>query len=737
MNYRLGSLAFTLCFLVSVLFAQDDILETYQVKKAMDKIKLDGIIDESEWQRAEVATDFWMKFPTNQDKSGVKTEIKITYDDKYIYFGVKANEEKPGFLVNSLKRDIGLREADGVAIILDPINQKTNGFYFSVSPYNSQAEGLIGGTELDLTFSWDNKWSSQTKTYDGYWTAEIAIPFSILRYDDTKKSWGINFIRSNRKSNELHTWSWIPLQFRGFDLGYLGQLIWDAPLPKTNRNYSVNPYVISTVAREEGEKPNFKPNAGLDAKVGVTSSLNLDLTVNPDFSQVDVDRQVTNLTRFSIFFPERRVFFLENDDLFSGYGIPPARPFYSRRIGSKNGTNVPILFGARLSGNISKNTRIGLLNVQTARKGDASADNFTAASFNQRVFSRSTVKGYFNQRLSTGMTDAEKLADPKAEYGRNAGLELSYSNKQGTVNGWSGNHFSFKPNTSGANQFLNFGGGYFGSNFSSFLDFTSIGRNYYADMGFVNRITNYDASRDTNIRVGTNFLYNETSYQWNFKDNPYFNRISVGSNHFYALDDKRNFNELEIVSGVEFTFKNTSEFSINNTINRLNLLFPFRFVDNEDAKPIEAKRYSFNSLGIEYTSDVRRNLIFMTEASIGTFYNADIKSISVGITGRKQPYVTFALNMEYNALEFPELYGGKESFVLFAPQLEWNFTTNLFWTTFVQYNTQADNFNINSRLQWRYRPMSDLFLVYSDDYITSTVLRNRYRGFVLKLNYWI
>jgi hypothetical protein len=711
---------------------------SFNIKKSSSAIVIDGNLDEDDWQSAELASDFWMKFPTNETKASVRTEIRMTYDDSKLYIAIKAYEEKPGYLVSSLKRDKGLREGDGVGVVLDPINRKTNGFYFSISPYNTQTEGLVTGGDDEVTFTWDNKWYSQTKVYDSYWEAEMAIPFSILRYDDSKKTWGVNFIRANRKSNEFHTWSKIPLQFRGTDLGYLGAMNWDNNPPKAGRNLAFNPYFSTAVSsnKEDGIKTSIKPNAGFDAKVGVSSSLNLDLTVNPDFSQVDVDRQVTNLTRFNIFFPERRVFFLENDDLFSSYGIPPIRPFYSRRIGSKSEENVPIYFGARLSGNIAKNTRVGVMNVLTGRKNDLASDNYTAVSFNQRLLSRSNISGYFFNR-NAHMTDAEKLASPLDEFGRNAGIQANYSNPQGTINVWSSGHFSWKPGLNTSNNYLEFGGGYFGESFTSFIDYNAVGDNYYADMGFVNRIENYNAITDSTIRQGFEFFYNETKYQFNFKSNPTFNRITIGTENFLAFDKFRKFNERQNKLSVTFDFKSSSSIKFTSENNDLNLLFPFRFVEDEDNEPLKSGKYKFTNFGLTFTSDLRKNIFYDLTLKAGKFYSADYTQIAVGFTGRTQPYASVGLNFEYNSLKFPPINGGKQQFLLIAPQIEWNFSNNLFWTSFLQYNTQSDNFNINSRVQWRYFPMSDIFLVYTDNYLTDGVFQNKNRALVFKINYWI
>ena len=276
---------------------------------------------------------------------------------------------------------------------------------FGVSPLGVQMEGLLSssGNDSDIDRNWDNKWFSATQVYEDHWTVEMAIPFKSLRFDASKIEWGINFIRNNPKDSEFHTWAPIPQQFDGIDLNYLGTLNWDAAPKKVKRNISIIPYITGGLNHdiENDEKIKGTFNAGVEGKISLTSSLNLDLTVNPDFSQIEVDQQVTNLTRFSIFLPEKRTFFLENADIFSSFGIGPLRPFFSRKIGlNSQGETVPILFGARLSGNLNSTTRIGVLNMQT--KGDDSqvAQNYSAVALHRRIGKRSLLKGIFTNRQS-------------------------------------------------------------------------------------------------------------------------------------------------------------------------------------------------------------------------------------------------------------------------------------------------------------------------------------------------
>ena len=451
----------------------------------------------------------------------------------------------------------------------------TNGFYFSVNPYNAQAEDLISSSADErLSFSWDNKWYSATKRFEDKWITEIAIPFKTLRYDPSITTWGINFLRSDKERNEFTTWTNVPLNFRGYDIGYTGALVWDEPPPKAGGNISVIPFITGSLTeyREHNEPMTGDFSAGFDAKVALTSSLNLDLTVNPDFSQVDVDRQVTNLTRFSIFFPERRNFFLENADLFSEYGIQSIRPFYSRRIGlDAHGRTVPIVAGARISGNLSNKTRVGIMNMQTAKQDNFAAQNYTALSVNQRVLTRSVIKAYFFNRQAS-LSDQQKIDDPLSHYGRNAGLELNYRDQNGNWQAWYGHHLSFKPNTKDDAYYINGGAGYFGRVFTFFANMDFVGTNYYADMGFVQRIRNYDALRDTTIRVGYKSINSEMEYRIVPKKGTInSHRFSLENTLVWNPDGS--FNERSHVINYNISFKNTSRFEIGINNQQSNLLF--------------------------------------------------------------------------------------------------------------------------------------------------------------------
>ena len=739
--YRKTNLLLVALFLLFTypLFSQDGMKfqDQYQVKigKTKSPIKIDGILDESGWADAEEAKDFHMKWPNDIGRPTRNTFVKITHDDHFIYFGIKAIDTNY-YIAQTLKRDQGIYESDAISIAIDPVNQRTNGFLFSITPYNVQTEELVnvGAPSEELSFSWDNKWFSATSRHPTYWIAEIAIPFHTLRFNEGHDKWGLNILRSDLKTNEYSCWTDMPLNFDFYDFGYSGSILWDKAPVSPGTNASIIPYITSSASsnKELANPTTAKFNAGFDAKLSLTPSLNLDLTVNPDFSQVEVDRQVTNLTRFDIFFPERRTFFLENSDLFSSYGIPPIRPFYSRTIGlDKNANPIPILAGARVSGNLTKKTRVGFMNMQTKSTDDFDAQNYTAVSFNQQVQARSSVKGYFLNRQSIADKNST-LKDPGDNFGRNAGLEYRFIDKAGKWNAWTGFHRSFKPNINTPEYYGNVGGGYASKHLNVIVDAGKITDKYYADMGFVNRVDNYDALLDTVYRRGFFLIYNQSSYTFFPKKGP-FNQFMVSLENVAILNLDGSQNERNHDLEFRFFLKNTSNLVLHFHKNVNDLLYNTSFTNG---KPIPPGKYSANSYGLTYNTDSRKKFFFETNIEAGQFFNGNIFRYELSANFRIQPWANFTMSLQQANLSFPGVYG-KNNLFLIAPRIEINFSNNLFWTTFLQYNNQRNNFNINSRLQWRYKPMSDLFLVYSDNYFTDPFMKNKSRAIVFKLNYWL
>ena len=427
------------------------------IKRTNETIKLDGILEERIWQSAMPAKDFIQHFPTDSLPATGTTEIYMTYDDKNLYVGIVCTSTGENWITNSLKRDGGFRGNDNITLLFDTFNDVTNAYVFGINAYGVRREAIVsnGGKNFpDFSDAWDNKWYGDAKINGNSWSAELAIPFKTLRFKEGVQSWRFQSYRNDTQSNEFTSWAQIPINFLLMDLSCMGKIVWDEPLSNSGKNISLIPYVASSITRNFEDDTETEPqtdfNFGGDAKIGITSGLNLDLTFNPDFSQVEVDQQVTNLDRFEIFFPERRQFFLENADLFSGFGGRRSNPFFSRRIGitqdTATGTNIQntILYGARLSGKINERLRVGVLNMQTAKQveNDLPSFNFTVATMEQQIFSRSNLAFIFVNKQAINASD---FGDTFNKFNRTIGAEYRLASADNVWSGKTTFHKVFSP----------------------------------------------------------------------------------------------------------------------------------------------------------------------------------------------------------------------------------------------------------------------------------------------------
>jgi len=288
-----------------------------QIIKTTEAIVVDGADDEKAWRNAMQTDNFINKWPLDTGAAVLQTEVKLMYDEKYLYVFAKMYVKDAGNLViQSLQRDVNPYYSEGFSIVLDPSNKKASGFTFGVNASGAQFDGIVQ-VNSD-SFEMDSKWYSATKRYKNYWTAEMAIPFKSLRFPQNITEWGINFIRNDMANNCFSTWNRVPLAYFGANLGFLGKGIFESAPVKPGTNNTFLPYLNANAANYN--TGNSHVTAGLDAKLALNSSLNLDVTLNPDFSQVEVDQQVINLTQYDILLPEKRSFFLENSDIYTNLG---------------------------------------------------------------------------------------------------------------------------------------------------------------------------------------------------------------------------------------------------------------------------------------------------------------------------------------------------------------------------------------------------------------------------------
>ncbi|MDF7818469.1 DUF5916 domain-containing protein [Runella sp. MFBS21] len=739
---------FLLLFLCPFLaFSQAD--SPYKVSFTNEKIKIDGILDEAVWQNIEPMGEFWQYFPSDTLKAQHRTEVKMTYDNKYVYVSAKCYTRNKKFVILSYRRDYRAGGNDNVTFIFDTFNDRTNAFLFGMNPLGVMREALLYNGATDNSFFsefWDNKWVGESKIYDDYWTTEVAIPFTTLRFKDATQQWLFKSYRFDTQINENSTLIRIPQNQIIMNLGYSIPVVFEKPLKKPGANISLIPYIAAGTGRDfvNPDNPNngSRLNFGGDAKIGVTSGLNLDLTINPDFSNVEADRQIINLTRFDINLPEQRQFFLENSDLFSGFGsyvinpfLPPQSnlggagnqiisPFFSRQIGiakdSTTGLGVPnrILYGARLSGKIDDNWRIGLLNTQTADdafKG-ISGVNFTVASIQRKVFSRSNIAGIFVNKQTLHPDISPNLTP----FNRVGGLEYNFTSRDSRWQGKAFYHQSFsesKPKDAFANGF---------SLMYSVLKYTFrwahdwVGKGYDAEVGFVPRKDYFRI----NPTLGFSF-YPRTKL---------VNRYSVG----VALEQYTmpNVGVTDRTAGPFLSmFFNSSArmlFSVNQ--NYTYLFSDFDALRSNGKLPSlkKGEGYTYYNASLNYFSDQRKKWWLFAQPLIGQYYNGTIMSLAGSLNYRYQPYIALAMNFTYNRIDLPI---GKNNVFLVGPRLDWTFSKSVFLTTFLQYNSQFENMNINTRFQWRFAPVSDFFLVYIDNYNTTNG-QSRNRSIQAKVTYW-
>jgi len=684
--------------------------------KTDQPVEIDGILDEAIWSRAEKTSPFHRITPIDTGYAIAQTEVMVAYDDAFIYLGIICYDPMPGKRpAESYRRDWNFMKNDNFFTAIDTYNDQTNGFAFGVNSVGGQWDGIQadGGKVAN---EWDGKWYSAVQNHEDSWVAEFKIPFRTIRYREGDTEWGINFSRLDLKTNEKSGWAPVPRQFQSANLAYTGTLVWESAPPKAGVRFSLIPYVSgkATHETEAGDPVDFRGGAGLDAKVILSTSMNLDVTINPDYSQVEVDRQVTNLDRFELYFPEKRKFFLENSDLFANLGTQNLRPFFSRRIGLDS----PVIAGARLSGNAGKNWRIGLMNMQTAVKDLNSADNFSVAVLQRKILSRSNL-GVF-------MTNKQVIATPDDtaynayDFNRVAGTEFNFASAD---NAWTGKvfyHQSFNPGSEG-NRFATAGMiSYDKEQFSAGWNQAYVGGNFLAEMGFVRR-TGYHQS---NPSVGYKF--------YTMTDRVAYHGPKIEANFFFEPD--LSLTDREIEFSYLLMWRDRSSISLGLEEGYLRLLEPFDPTHTGGVMIPEGTEFNWTELSLSYLSTMRRLFTFMVEGRYGGFFGGTRASFEAEMNYRVQPYGSLSLVTSFNRILLPEPYTSMD-LILVGPKLDITFTETLFFTTFVQYNNQIDNVNVNMRFQWRFAPVSDLYIVYTEN-AYPTGLRTKNRGIVVKLSYW-
>ncbi|KPM31773.1 Hypothetical protein I595_2268 [Croceitalea dokdonensis DOKDO 023] len=707
--------------------------KSFTVKYIEETITLDGALDEPIWEFAESANTFQQYFPSDSIPATQTTIIKMLYDDKNLYIGLRMNALGKDYIIPSLERDFRAGGNDNISLMFDTFNDGTNAFLFGMNPYGVRREALIlngGDGNGSFTTSWDVKWKGESKIYDKYYTAEMIIPLTSFKFREGETKWRFNSYRFDMQANERSTWIKIPQNQVIFNLAFMGDMVFEKPLGKSRTPLALIPYVNTLSAKdfETGESINTLKVGG-DAKVAIGNGMNLDITVNPDFSQVEVDNFITNLTRFEIGLPERRQFFIDNNDLFGNFGGGrDANPFFSRRIGiardtAGNTIENRILAGVRLSGKINNNLRLGFLNIQTeedAENGIASNNNMMF-SLQQKVFARSNISAFFINRQSFNAPD---FLDSSEAYNRVMGIDYNLASADNTWIGKFYAHKSFQPDDNEGNYSLGAFAGYNSRFYGAFLDLVYIDEEFTSDLGFIPRKDIFKSA----MSLSRTFWPKDSKI-----NNHGFQAFGVYTWR-PGLDMRQTDHQINIGWGAEFT--SLDELSIGYSNDFIFLTEPFDPTGTAGAAELPANvGYYFNSFGAEFRSDRRKIFSYSLEPTIGQFFNGERYSMEASANLRIQPRFNFGFDVRFDRIQLPQPFASADIWLL-SPNFDVTFSKSIFWSTLVQYSNQRDNLGINSRLQWRFAPLSDLFVVYNDNYFVNS-FAPRSRSINLKLTYWL
>ncbi len=726
-RFVLATLLFPLLF-----FAQTS-PKQFTVKYTEEPLMIDGVLDDPVWKIAESAHGFQQYFPSDSVPALQQTDIKMLYNATTLFIGIKLNTEGDNYVIPSLERDYRAGGNDNISLVFDTFNDGTNAFLFGMNPYGVRREALIsngGSGQRGFTTSWDVKWQGEAKLHDGYYICEIAIPLTSFKFKQGETKWRFNSYRFDMQTNEQSTWVEIPQNQLIFSLAFMGDMIFEKPLGKSRTPMAIIPYANAIVGKDyENNKDMSKLNFGGDAKISIGNGMNLDVTLNPDFSNVEVDNFVTNLSRFEVSLPERRQFFIDNSDLFGSFGNSrDANPFFSRRIGiaeNLDGETIEngIVGGIRLSGKINENWRLGLLNIQTEEdeENHIPGNNNTVFALQKKLFSRSNLSLLFVNRQT--FKDYDFLEEAE-RYNRVIGLDYNLASADNT---WTGKFYYHKAfahdigdrDGSGGvdlrynSRYLNFG-----------LRGNFVGEDFRSDLGYIRR----DDIVAARPYVEFNF--------WPRKGKLNFHGFRFSPNAIWkpTMDYKNT--DYTFFTSWQAQFKSQEELAVR-VFNRFTYLTDsFDPTGTDDGVELPADQgYYYTSYEVEFQSDRRKVFSYSLEPGYGDFYNGTRFSFEGDMSLRLQPTVFLSLGMNYNSIQLPEPYESADLWLV-SPRINITFNKSVFWSTLIQYSNQLDNLGFNSRLQWRFAPLSDLFLVYNDNYFVNTIMP-RSRSINLKLTYWL
>jgi hypothetical protein len=659
-----------------------------------EPIVIDGMLDEPAWAGADPAIDFYQQLPDEFAPATERSEVRFLYDDRMLYVGGVLYDPEPGrLIVNELRRDFSGFQNDVFTLIVDTFRDGRNGYGFMTNPGGAQRDVQISENGRHNDANWNGVWYVRTQIRDDGWSVEIGIPFKTLRSTGQGiQQWGLNMMRLVRHKNEFSTWSPVPRQFSHYAVGYAGVLT-GIDAVGTGRDVRVTPFTTAQFSGGAGRTRDWSGNgdAGVDVKWGVTPSLLLDASYRTDFAQVEADEQQINFTRFSLFFPEKRTFFLENAASFQvGMGsVENERrdlvPFFSRRIGlSPTGQPIPVTGGLRLTGRAGRQG-VGLLTMQTGDVGADPGANFTVAGLTREIAPTATAGAFYFGRETAGSDSFNRvggidlLLTPRREIEIEA---FAMRSETRTLAGdWAGRAgFRLDTNAHRAR-----------------LGLVHVGEAFRHDLGFVRRrgIASLFGSYERLFRPGnTQAVVREHGVRAEVE--------ATGGDRYERMLTQVG----SVTSETSFRDGSIARARVSSTIEHLDA--PFTVGSDLTIAP---GRYAFETVGVEYQWDPSATISGNLEIELGEYWNGNRQTSGGGVRVRMNEHVAASASLTRNAIDLPQ---GTFAGNLVRLRLDWSFTPRMFLNAFVQYNGESDAWLSNIRFNFIHRPLSDIYLVWNE-----------------------
>ena len=656
-------------------------------------INLDGRLDEAAWDVASPASDFLQWQPDSGAPASQATEARFLYDDDNLYVGIICFDSAMDQLtVNSITDDFQFGESDNVAVLIDSLNDDRSGFGFVVNPGGGRRDGQVANNGQTGNWDWDGVWDFEITQTGDAWIVEMRIPFKTLRFSNSElQEWGVNLTRGIRRLNEESMWSPIPVRYRSTRMSLAGTLGGLEGI-RQGQNLKVKPFASSGLTQTRNSDPaitaldtDYDFDGGVDIKYGLTPSLTLDATYRTDFAQVEVDQQQVNLTRFNLFFPEKREFFLENSGTFQFGPGGNLVPFFSRRIGlGSDGNPIPIVGGGRLTGQVGPYD-VGILTMKTESTDLAPSNDYVVGRLKRNLLANSWIGGLVTSRNSSAEGDYNRVYGADAHFQFYERLEFDSYILQ-----------SAEPGVSDKAQARRFQTAWRDDEFIVGAEYNQIQTNFNPEVGFVRR---RDMSQYAG-QIAWNPLIESRDSIRNLFFNGTFEYFENGST------EKVETRTQILRMGVQFQNSGLIDLRVTENFDRLSQAFAIRPDISIPAGDYQTTRYRFS-----VRSSTSASLGGRVDADWGEFWNGDRKSIGWRLNFRPNYRINLELDYNHNRVALPT---GKFTTDLVGARFTYAFTARAFLNAFVQYNADRHQVSSNIRFNIIHRPLSDLFIVYND-----------------------